>query len=329
MEGCAMSNIADLPDDPKYTIKTVSTQTGIRPVTLRAWERRHEVLSPHRSDNRYRLYSDRDVAILRWLKNRIDSGVSISSAVQELRGMTRQDLWPDAVPSAPSRPTSVSSAPPAYYSRLLRDALMKHDENTAGDVLRETHAIFDLTTVFMEIIIPSLVDIGEAWYTGKILATTEHFASAFLRGKLLGLLQAYPSRRNAGYILIGCAPTEQHELGTLMLAVLLRSYGYRVEYLGPDIPLEDLVEYSSYEHPAMVILSATTLPAALELKRFQEKLRKVRPAPLFGYGGRAFNLNTQLVEQISGCYLGPTLGGAVETIRDLLVKSGKKTASPA
>jgi DNA-binding transcriptional MerR regulator len=324
-----MSNIADLPDDPKYTIKTVSTQTGIRPVTLRAWERRHEVLSPHRSDNRYRLYSDRDVAILRWLKNRIDSGVSISSAVQELRGMTRQDLWPDAVPTAPTRPSTNSSTPPSAYARQLRDALIKHNEISAGEVLHETHAIFDLTTVFMEIIIPCLVDIGEAWYTGKILATTEHFASAFLRGKLLSLLQAYPSRRNAGYILIGCAPTEQHELGTLMLAVLLRSYGYRVEYLGPDIPLEDLVEYSSYEHPAMVILSAMTLPAALELKRFQEKLRKIRPAPLFGYGGRAFNQNAGLIEQISGTYLGPTIGSAVDCIREMLVKSGKKAATPA
>ena len=75
-----MANIADIADDPKYTIKTVSTQTGIRPVTLRAWERRHAVLSPHRSENRYRLYSDRDVAILRWLKNRIDGGISISNA---------------------------------------------------------------------------------------------------------------------------------------------------------------------------------------------------------------------------------------------------------
>jgi DNA-binding transcriptional MerR regulator len=323
-----MSNIADLPDDSKYTIKTVSTQTGIRPVTLRAWERRHEVLSPQRSSNRYRLYSDRDVAILRWLKNRVDSGVSISSAALELRSMTQQDQWPDAVPSAPAKTNAVSLTPPAAFSRQLRDALFKHDEAAAADVLREAHAIFELTTVFMEIIIPCLVEIGEAWYTGRILATTEHFASAFLRGKLLGLLQAYPSRRNAGYILIGCAPTEQHELGTLMLAVLLRSYGYRVEYLGPDIPLEDLAEYAAYEHPAMIILSATTMPAALELKRFQEKLNKIRPVPLFGYGGRAFNLNTRLIGEISGSYLGPTLSGAVESIRELLAKSGKKAAAP-
>lgn len=97
-----MKTITDFPDDPKYTIKAVAAQTGIRPVTLRAWERRHEVLTPHRSDNRYRLYSDRDVAILRWLKKRIDEGVSISNAISELRSMTRNGVWPEAVPTMPA-----------------------------------------------------------------------------------------------------------------------------------------------------------------------------------------------------------------------------------
>jgi methanogenic corrinoid protein MtbC1 len=324
-----MTNIAEIADDPKYTIKTVSTQTGIRPVTLRAWERRHEVLSPHRSDNRYRLYSDRDVAILRWLKNRIDDGISISNAVSELRGMTKEELYPEAVPSAPTRQAAPRNVPPSQYSVRLSTALFKHDEQTATEVLQEAHSIFDLTTIFMEVLTPCLVEIGEAWYTGRIRVTTEHFASSFLRGKLLSLLQAYPSRRNAPYILVGCAPTEQHELGSLMIAVLLRSLGYRVEYLGPDIPLEDLVDYASYEHPGMIILSATTPPAALELKRLQERLRKIRPVPLFGYGGRAFDTDKLLREQIPGLYLGNSFSSAMQSIKDVLTRTGVKSALPA
>jgi MerR family transcriptional regulator, light-induced transcriptional regulator len=324
-----MANIADFADEPKYTIKTVSTQTGIRPVTLRAWERRHEVLSPHRSDNRYRLYSDRDVAILRWLKNRVDGGVSISNAVTELRNLTAKELYPEAVPTAPARQAGPANIPPAQYSARLTTALLRHDEQAATDALHEAHSIFDLMTIFMEVVAPCLVEIGEAWYTGRIRVTTEHFASSFLRGKLLTLLQAYPSRRSAPYILIGCAPTEQHELGSLMLAVLLRSHGFRVEYLGPDIPIEDLVDYAFYEHPGMIILSATTPPAALELKRLQECLRKIRPVPLFGYGGRAFDLNTRLIDQIPGVYLGSSFSIAMQSIKDVLARSEKKAAVPA
>lgn len=265
-----MSTIKDLPDDPKFTIRAVSEKTGIQPVTLRAWERRHEVLSPHRADNRYRLYSERDIAILRWLKHRIDEGTSISNAVSELRSMTNRNVWPEAIPQAPSQVSSATnSAPPSYYARQLYNTLIRHDEGRAGDLLRDAHARFDLLTVCQEVIIPALREIGDAWYRGDIRVTTEHFASAYLRGKLLSLLQAYPTKRGAPLILIGCAPMEQHELGTLMMAVLLRSEGYRIEYLGPDIPIEDLAEYARYEHPDMIILSATSESSAREMRPMQ------------------------------------------------------------
>lgn len=313
-----MTTIVDLPDDPKFTIKSVATQTGIRPVTLRAWERRHEVLNPHRADNRYRLYSERDVAILRWLKNRVDEGISISNAVSELRSLTSNNLWPEAIPSAPKQIQAASDKPPAHYASQLFRALIKHDENRASDLLREAHALFDLMTVCTGVIGPALRDIGEAWYRGEIRITTEHFASAFLRGKLLSLLQAYPSRRSAPLILVGCAPMEQHELGSLMLAVLLRSEGLRIEYLGPDIPVEDLADYAIYEQPAMVILSATSEYSAREMRPMQELLKKTRPTPVFGYGGLAFDLDPKLRKEIPGNFLGSSLQEALDTVKTLL-----------
>ncbi|MEW6648975.1 MAG: MerR family transcriptional regulator, partial [Chloroflexota bacterium] len=206
-----MTLITEFTDDPKHTIKTVAAQTGIRPVTLRAWERRYEVLNPHRSDNRYRLYSDRDVAILRWLKKRIDEGASISNAIGELRSMTRNGIWPDAVPSGPSLERTHSETPPAVYAGDLYKALIKHDEARSGEIFKQVLTSYDLKTICTQVLTPALVEIGEAWYRGDIRITTEHFASTYLRGKLLNLLQAYPSRRGAPHILIGGAPTEQHE----------------------------------------------------------------------------------------------------------------------
>jgi len=321
-----MSTIKDLPDDPKFTIRAVSEKTGIQPVTLRAWERRHEVLSPHRADNRYRLYSERDIAILRWLKHRIDEGTSISNAVSELRSMTNRNVWPEAIPQAPSQVSSAaSSAPPSYYARQLYNTLIRHDEGRAGDLLRDAHARFDLLTVCQEVIIPALREIGDAWYRGDIRVTTEHFASAYLRGKLLSLLQAYPTKRGAPLILIGCAPMEQHELGTLMMAVLLRSEGYRIEYLGPDIPIEDLAEYARYEHPDMIILSATSESSAREMRPMQELLQKSRPTPIFAYGGRAFDEKPQLQKEIAGAYLGNTMEIALANIKQLLALAKSKT----
>ena len=230
--------------------------------------------------------------------------------------MMRSGSAPEALPVGPSSlpVPRRSRVPPAHYSTQLYQALVGHDEAAAGEVFHAVQSDFDLGTIFYEVITPALVEIGEAWYRGAIRVTTEHFASAYVRGKLLSMLQAYPARRQAATILVGGAPTEQHEISGLMMAVLLRSRGFRIEYLGPDIPLEDLVDYAVYEHPDMIVLVAAMEPAAMELARFQEKLSKLVPAPVFGYGGRAFVVKPELRKRIPGAYLGDSMEQGLATI---------------
>lgn len=319
-----MTNIADYSDEPRYTIKHVSAMTGIKPVTLRAWERRYQVLDPGRADNRYRLYSDRDVAVLRWLDSRLKSGISISMAVMELRQVTDDGQWPDAVAGGPLLSGHRASAAPAQVSQQLYEALLRKDEAEAGRLFRQSQDMFDLVTIIQQVLTPSLVKIGEAWYQGKISIAVEHYASAYIRGKLLTMLQAFPTRRSTAFIMLGGAPGEQHEIGALMLAVLLRSQGYRVEYLGPDLPLEDLVDYARDEKPNMIILTATARETALQLESMQGLLKRLRPAPIFGYGGFAFVVNTDLRQQIGGIFLGETFQAAVEKIASLLPPAGGK-----
>ncbi|HZU65821.1 MAG TPA: B12-binding domain-containing protein [Ktedonobacteraceae bacterium] len=78
------------PDIPLFNTKAVVQQTGVLATTLRAWERRYRILSPDRSNNAYRLYSERDIAKIRWLKARVDSGMTISQAIALLHHMDAQ-----------------------------------------------------------------------------------------------------------------------------------------------------------------------------------------------------------------------------------------------
>jgi len=315
-----MTNIAEFSDQPSYTIKHVSEMTGILPVTLRAWERRYEVLDPGRANNRYRLYSDRDVALLRWLNSRLQSGVSISSAVRELRQMTDDGKLPEAVAGGPLLSGRRAAATPEQISRQLFQALLRKDEAEAASLIRQSQDSFDLITLMQDILTPCLVEIGNAWYQGKIGIAVEHYASSYIRGKLLAIYQAYPIRRNSSYLLLGGAPEEQHEIGALMMAVLLRHQGYRVDYLGPDLPLEDLVDHARFEKPDMIILTATTTNSALKLKPMQELLHRLKPKPIFGYGGYAFTFDIDLRRTIPGIFLGETLQAAAEKVGDLLTQ---------
>ncbi len=67
---------------PIFNLKAVVKETGIKPDTLRAWERRYGMPAPQRTTGGHRLYSQRDVDLLHWLLARQAEGMSISRAVE-------------------------------------------------------------------------------------------------------------------------------------------------------------------------------------------------------------------------------------------------------
>ena len=90
---------------PLFNTKAVVQQTGITAPTLRAWERRYTILSPERSQNDYRLYSERDMVIIRWLKERVDAGMAISQAIALFRHLEQEH---DHLHGKASSPESIS-----------------------------------------------------------------------------------------------------------------------------------------------------------------------------------------------------------------------------
>lgn len=314
-----MVSIAEFTKDPKYTIKAVSERTGVRPVTLRAWERRYDLLDPDRLENNYRLYSERDIQVLRWITHRLDDGLSISNAVREYKNLRENGIWPEALPSVlPPEPSKSPRFSPEVYSNKLYEALIKHNETQAKEILDAVQSMFDLKTIFFEIMSPCLYEIGEAWYRGEIRIATEHFASAFIRGILMKLLQAFPVYSSAPSIMVGCAPEEFHEIASLMLAVLLRREGYQVEFLGPDLPVDDLVLYAGDVSPDMIILSASFEHSARPLFRMQAELNKLPTKPKLGFGGRYFNENKAARKEVPGIFLGASLDEAIQNVHDVL-----------
>jgi DNA-binding transcriptional MerR regulator/methylmalonyl-CoA mutase cobalamin-binding subunit len=314
-----MVSIAEYSKEPQYTIKVLSERTGVRPVTLRAWERRYDLLDPDRLDNNYRLYSEQDIEVIRWITHRLDEGLSISNAVREYRGLREKGIYPEALPSvlAPT-PSQAPKHPPKVYADQLFTALTTRKEEEARKILDTIQSMFDLKTIFFEVFTPTLHEIGDAWYRGEIRIATEHYASAFIRGILLNLLQAFPVYSAAPTILVGCGPEEFHEIGSLMLAVLLRREGYQVEYLGQDLPVDDLVFYAEDTSADMVILSASTDYSARPLFKMQSMLDKLPNQPKLGVGGRYFNENKAAREQLKGNFLGASIDEAIQTVHDLL-----------
>jgi methanogenic corrinoid protein MtbC1 len=131
-------------------------------------------------------------------------------------------------------------------------------------------------------------------------------------------MQNLPVVKEGALILLGCGPEETHELPVLMFAVLLRQEGYFVEYLGPDLPTDDLLDYSAIVRPKLIVLSVNQENTAKLMKGFAAELANVRGKPRLAYAGRYFDQNEQARRDLGGIYLGKNLAEALEKIKQLI-----------
>lgn len=315
---------ATLDEAPVYTIKTVVQVTGITPATLRAWERRYNVLSPSRSDGGYRLYSEHDIATLLWLKEQLDAGVAISRAVALLDRYHEAGEAPelamslDRLPGQPpgAAPTSTIRSQDAISQELLT-ALMAFREADAEHILNEAFALYSVEIVSEEIVAPALVEIGERWHAGEVTIVQEHFATAFLRRRLTALFHAYDQPDGGPLAITGSAQAEWHDIGILLVSLDLRRHGWRVIYLGQNVPAEHLIGEIGRLRPDLVCLSATTRESALGgLRQVAEAIEAMPPPrPRLLVGGHAFNVDAELAALFSGAYLGASAREAVSLLR--------------
>jgi MerR family transcriptional regulator, light-induced transcriptional regulator len=315
-------------DVPLFNTKAVVQETGTAAPTLRAWERRYTILSPERAQNDYRLYSERDIALIRWLKDRVDAGMSISQAIalfhhleEEQNQLHRKDSLPGS--TSPFQVTVSTSAvskhetiaeddgqekDETYNMRSVRERLLnafnRLDEATASRLMASTLAVYPIEQVCTELITPTLWKIGQLWEQGLLSVSIEHFASAFFHGWLTNLLHAMPLSHMNPLVIACCAPGELHELAPLMLSLLLRRAGLRVAYLGQSIETESLLQTVRQLSPALLCVSVTLISSLEAVTELGQKVQELPPPrPALVVGGQAFEQRADLIARVPGVYL--------------------------
>ena len=335
-------------DVPIFNMKAMVQQSGVAAPTLRAWERRYAILSPERAQNAYRLYSERDVAIIRWLKERVDAGMSISQAVslfrhfEEEQNKRRQPvvhageqegeqmkkgIAPTALQNVPKLDAlkRTNSAPATYSMHVVQDRLLVAfnglDEATASQLLASTLAIYPVEQVCAELITPTLWEIGRLWEQGQISVSVEHFASAFFHGLLTNLFHAMPPGETGPLILFCCAPGEEHELAPLMLSLLLRRAGLHVAYLGQNIEINGLLQTIRQSSPVLVCISATLLSCLEGVAELGQQVQELLPPrPVFIFGGQALEQHPDLIVRIPGVYLDGDLQTVIAQLKRMALQ---------
>lgn len=342
-------------DTPIYNLKAVVQETGLKPDTLRAWERRYGLPAPQRTESGHRLYAQHDIELLKWLMARQEEGMSISRAIELWRQLEAESQDPlRAMPSsrnsivhnpvsnswgqknrstAYSQPES-SSGGNHTYSTLSDDTIsqlregwitscLNFDEQSADEIVTQAFALFPAEKVCIELLQKGLGTIGQQWYEGNITVQQEHFASALAIRRLEALLAATPAPTRAGRILIGCPPEEAHTFVPLMLALLLRRRSWNVIFLGADVPIQDFVLTVQTAKPLLVVLTAQLLFTAVGVRELGELIYEAK-VPM-GYGGLIFTQLPKLRQHITGHYLGDSIEKAIDQIEKMMLSPNLPT----
>jgi len=268
----------------QFPIRTVAALTGVKVITLRAWERRYGFIRPRRTNKGHRLYTHADVEQIRRVLALLDRGVQISriAAVLESESIGA---------SADGRHQWDT------YSSRMAAAIACFDEEQLDAIYDEVLSIHSVEQVTADLLLPTLAELGNRWsrHSGGGIAE-EHFLAAYLRSKLGARLQR-PSRYARGpRLLAACAPLEHHEIGLLVFALEARAAGFRIISLGADNPLNELAVAHRQAQSDAVVISSSTGPASWIYDGELTSLVRASPEPVFIGGATAVERRKAIVQ---------------------------------
>lgn len=307
---------------PTFNLKAVVHETGLKPDTLRAWERRYGLPQPERTSGGHRLYSQRDIELLKWLVARQKEGLNISHAVALWNEIEAggEDPLEDPAYRVEERVLEVPLIASGDNLSSLRSAWIEackaFDERKAELILAEAFAMFPIETVCFDLLRQGLAEIGMGWYEGTVSVQQEHFASALAIRRLETMVASTPPPTRTGRILAICPPEERHTFGLLLVVLLLRRSGWDVIYLGANVPMVRLEATLTAANPHLIVMAAQTLHTASTMLPMATLLhREEVPA---AFGGAVFNQIPGLKERIPGYYLGDRIEEIPQVIEQLM-----------
>lgn len=264
----------------KYNIKAISNMVGIQPGTLRAWERRYQILNPVRNDSGHRLYTEEDLRKLKWLTEKVSGGFTISQAVSllETESSTVGTFEEEGEVDSPQK----------IRDELLT-MLLSFEEGKAQDLINHAFSLYSVEKVVIDILGSLLVTVGDMWEKGQITSAHEHYTTQVLKTRISMIFYSLPSNGLLPKAIAVCGPNETHEVGLLVFTLFLRRKGFEVIYLGSSIEDKDVELIVKEVDPTFLFMSCTMMENAEKtINLTNQMIKKFRHLKV-GLGGYVFD----------------------------------------
>ena len=241
---------------PRHPIRVVAQRTSLTPATIRAWERRYDAVAPGRSEGGQRLYSDNDVERLTLLRELTAVGRSISMVAQLSEEEVRELLAEDRAAVLAQGQSARGGDPQAIVDRAYAHVLAM-DAPSLERVLWRGAISLDGQAFLDDVIEPLLERIGERWVAGEINPTQEHLGSDVI-DRILAQLADSSSAAEGPTLIVATLSGERHGLGARLVSAAAAVHGWRVTYLGTDLPVSDIVSATNAISATAVAISVVS-----------------------------------------------------------------------
>ncbi len=105
-------------EEPLYNIGVVTRLTGVAITTLHAWERRYDFPHSSRTPGGHRLYTEKDISLLRWVKAQVNAGLATHQAILAAQKLNVNEPLSLIQPAGPVRTDALLIPLPALRERL-------------------------------------------------------------------------------------------------------------------------------------------------------------------------------------------------------------------
>lgn len=252
----------------QYSISELEQLTGVSAHNIRIWERRYGALTPSRTAGNVRYYDDDQLKRLLNIAGLYFAGYKVSKTCtlsNDEMGKLLRDTVNQCQPAEHLYET--------YISQIVSSALV-FDEMAVSKNISDSFQRNGILETYKNVIYPLLVRVGLMWLTESLCPAQEHFLSAIIRQKLFSAIEGLPvnaAPQKPGWLLF-LPEDEDHDIGLLLAAYLIRSQGGRVIYLGPKVPLGALHNAAENTKPHSLLFFMTRSRPSPDAKAYLDHL---------------------------------------------------------
>jgi len=216
-----------------YSIKELESLSGIKAHTIRIWEKRYNLIEPHRTNTNIRYYTDSDLKKILNVAVLNRHGIKISSIAKLDELELREEIL---------RVSASSDSSDTIIDSMVLSMIDLDEYKLESMIDRSIHKIGFKSTV-TEVLYPFLEKLGILWLSGDVYPAQEHFVTYLIRQKILAATENLSGTYNPDgkRFLLFLPEGEWHEIALLFSQYLIREANHEVIYLGQSVPYSDVL----------------------------------------------------------------------------------------